>query len=187
MHKLMLSFVAALSLVTMGCKNTKDAPGTGSAAKTATGSGHCPDGFTQKSTFCIKLPPGVVGDGGQGMAVGDGKTMQYGWPGGDKGSDYGITVRVSAKNEFYAATVEDVKKPTYQGKAVADGKIDDTGVWGSGEDGPPPTGYAQRHYLKSVNRNDKQQLTCSVTRANGTGAPSEDQVFEACKTIVFAK
>jgi hypothetical protein len=38
-----------------------------------------------------------------------------------------------------------------------------------------------------VNKSDKMQLSCNVTRASGTGAPSEDEVFEACKTIVFAK
>ncbi len=192
MHKLTLSFVAALSLVTGGCKKTKDAPaGSGSAAaKTAEakGSGHCPDGFTQKSTFCIKLPAGVVGDGGQGMAVGDGKTMQYGFPGGDKGSDYGITIRVSARNDqYFADNLEAVKKPTYQGKAIADGKIGDSGAWGSGEEGPPPAGYAQRHYLNAFIRGDKEELHCDVSRANGTGAPSEDDVFNACKTIAFAK
>jgi hypothetical protein len=160
---------------------------TNATSETPAGSGKCPDGFTQKTSFCIKLPPGVVGDGGSGMAVGDGKSMQYGWPGGDKGNDFGITVVVSAKNEYYDATVKDVKTPSYQGKAIADGKVGDVGAWGSGEDGPPPAGYAQRHYIKSVTRNDKQQLTCSTTRANGTGAPSEDQVFEACKTIQFAQ
>ena len=257
MHKLTLSFVAALSLATFGCKKNGDAlakmqgfqkamcdckdkacaekvnvdlatwrldlakaagkddkpdpdlanksaevmtkyadcatkllAGAVTEAKSETpaaAAGKCPEGFTQKASFCIKLPAGVTGDGGTGMAVGDGKSTQYGWPGGEKGSDFGITVVVSPKNEYYNATVEDVKKPTYQGKAVADGKIGDTGAWGTGEDGPPPAGYAQRHYIKAVNKNDKQQLTCSITRAAGTGAPSEDAVFEACKTIQFAQ
>jgi hypothetical protein len=255
MHKLTLSFVAAVSLAAIGCKKNNDAlakmqsfqkamcdckdrscaekvnvdlatwrldmaktskndkPDPDLASKSAdvmlkyadcatkllagtvtdvkaeapAASGKCPDGFTQKLSFCIKLPPGNFGDGGKGMAVGDGKSNQYGWAGGEKGSDFGITVVLSAKNEYYDDTVKAVKDPSYQGKALADGKIGDTGAWGSGEDGPPPAGYAQRHYVKSVNKSDKEQLTCWTTRAIGTGAPSEDQVFEACKTIQFAQ
>jgi hypothetical protein len=172
-----------------GCKdNAKDAAG-GDSAKGTDASGKCPSGFTlqPKGNFCIKLPAGTKGDGGAGMAQGDGKTMRYSWAGGEKGSDFGLSVDVRPMSEHYPDNMERVKSPPYQGKALKDGKIGDTGAWGSGESGPPPDGFAQRHYINSVNKSDTMQLSCNVTRASGTGAPSEDEVFEACKTIVFAK
>ena len=62
-----------------------------------------------------------------------------------------------------------------------------TGAWATGDDGPPSAGYAQRRWIDAVNKTDKMQLSCEVTRANGTAAPTEDEVFEACKSIAFAK
>jgi hypothetical protein len=155
----------------------------------AAASGTCPDGFTQNSKggFCIKLPAGTKGDGGAGMAQGDGKTMRYSWAGGEKGSDWGISVDVRPMSEFYPDNMERVKQPPYQGKLGKEGKIGDTGEWASGESGPPPKDFAQRRWIKSVNKNDKMQLSCDISRASGTGAPTEDEVFEACKSIAFAK
>ena len=155
--------------------------------------GVCPDGFRYATNggFCIKVPAIAKGDGGKGMEVGNGKFKQYGWSGGEKGSDFGLTVMVGPlSTEYWDQNVEDaMKKPPYQGKALTEGKIGDIGAWGSGEDGPPPAGYAQRRYINSIvkNEKDKLQLRCNVTRASGNGPPSEEEVFEACKTITFAK
>jgi len=158
-------------------------------APAAAASGKCPDGFTlqAKGGFCIKLPAGTKGDGGAGMAQGDGTIMRYSWVGGDKGSDWGIAVDVRPNNEHYAESLEYVKQPPYQGKKVADGKVGDAGGWASGDSGPPSAGFAQRRWIKSMNKNDKTTVSCDISRANGTGAPSEDEVFEACKTITLPK
>lgn len=205
--------IAALAL-TSGCKAKAKDAGVGSAAPTANETmtaepkvadpkvadpkaapvaavvtGKCADGFTLQATggFCIKLPAGVKGDGGPPMEVGNNKAQQFGWAGGEKGSDFGITVKVWPMSEYYADSLKDVSKAPYQGKALAQGKIGDTGAWGTGESAPSTPPAVNRHELNAVNKNDKMQLSCNITRAIGTGAPTEDDVFEACKTITFPK
>jgi hypothetical protein len=187
---------ALIALTSAACK---DKPKTETKAETKTGegsaeaptgaSGACPDGFRHqpKGGFCIKLPASVKGDGGAGMAVGKNQT-QFGWAGGEKGSDFGVTVQVWALSEHYDDNLQRaMKNPPYQGKVLGEGKIGETGGWGYGESGPPPAGYAQRRYINSMIKNDKMQLSCNVSRASGNGPPTEDEVFEACKTITFAK
>jgi hypothetical protein len=158
------------------------------------GGGKCPDGVTyvSKSNFCIKLPKGGKGtregiSGLKGKDDGDGR-WEFSFLGGDKGWDFSIQVMVHAmKPDTWDWNKEHVGDPPYQGKKTADGKIGDTGMWASGEDGPPPSGYAQRHWVKGINKTDKNYLVCKITRANGKEEPKEEEVFEACKTIAFAK
>ncbi len=211
MNKLMTFAFVAVSLTAVGCKKkegadavkktegmdkpageAKPTEGKPTEAKTepaVVASGTCPAGFTQnaKGAFCIKLPAGTKGDGGAGSPQGEGKTLRYSWAGGDKGSDWGISVDVRPMSEYYADNMERVKQPPYEGKLGKDGKIGDTGAWASGESGPPPAGFAARHWIKSVNKNEKMQLACDISRASGAAAPTEDEVFEACKSIAFAK
>ncbi len=171
-------------------KPTEAKPTEAKPATPAVAAGKCAAGFTNivESNVCVKLPAILKEDGSKkAKIVGNNNASEYSWAAGDKGSDWSLYINVSDMNEYWEDSVKDVKVPTYQGKAVADGKIGDTGFWGTGEDGPPPAGFAQRRYIKSVNKNDKKKLTCKVSRAIGTAAPTEDEVFEACKTIEFAK
>jgi hypothetical protein len=186
MTKLMMAGAAGA----IGAKPAEEKPADPAPATPPVAAGKCPDGHTNivESNVCVKLPAMLKEDGSKkGKIVGNNKASEYSWAGGDKGSDWSIYVNVSDMSEYWQDSVDDVKKPTYQGKALEDGKIGDTGFWGVGEDGPPAAGFAQRRYIKSVNKNDKKKLTCKVTRANGTAAPTEEEVFAACKTIEFAK
>ncbi len=156
----------------------------------ASSNGKCADGFSYNSmgTFCIKLPPAYAGKvDAEGRESGNGTAKQYGWAGGDSGSDYGITVMVSPMNEYWADSLERVAQPPYQGKLTAQGKLDGGGAWATGEDSAPPAGKNQRHWIHTVAKSDKLKLTCEITRASGTGKPSEEEVFETCKSITFAK
>ncbi len=167
------------------------AAAAGGGAVAGDGAGKCPEGQTyiSKSNFCIKIPKGAreAFGGSKGKDAGDGK-WEYSWLGGDKGWDYSLTVSVfPMKAESWDWNKEHVADPQYQGKKVAEGKIGDTGLWATSEDGPPSPGYAQRNVIKSINKSEKDYLVCKVTRANGKEAPTEEEVFEACKSIAFAK
>jgi hypothetical protein len=163
----------------------------GGGAVAGDGAGKCPDGQTyiSKNNFCIKIPKGAreAFGGAKGRDGGNG-AWEYTWMGGDKGWDYSLTVKVHPmKAESWDWNKEHVADPQYQGKKVAEGKIGDTGMWATSESGPPPAGFAQRHVIKSINKTEKEYLVCDITRANGKEAPTEEEVFEACKTIAFAK
>lgn len=197
--------IALLSLLAVtACKKTEDkktadtkvteaSPETKPEAKPAAPSsnGKCADGFTYNTMgkFCIKLPPKFAGKlDPEGRESGNGSAKQYGWAGGDSGNDYGITVFVSKMNEeYWTDSLERVKQPPYQGKLTADGKLDGGGTWATGEDSAPPAGKHQRHWIHTVAKSPTQRLTCEITRASGAGSPTEQEVFDTCKTIVFAK
>jgi hypothetical protein len=201
-----ISFISVLALV--ACKKSEDKPAdtkTGETKVTDTkaeskaepapsSDGKCGAGMFYQATgnFCIKLPATkFVGsaDGGPGKPNNNPKAKEFSWVGGDTGADFSIVVAVFPMSEYYADSIERVAQPPYEGKLGEQGKIGDAGAWASGDSGPPPAGKNQRRWIKSHNRDGKNQnqISCEVTRASGAGAPSEADVFEACKSIAFAK
>ncbi len=205
MTKLTITFLSLLTIT--ACKKTEDKKAgdtkvtdtkedtkadTKVAAPSAPSSdGKCASGFSYNTmgTFCIKLPPKYAGKtDAEGRESGNGTAKQYGWAGGDSGSDYGITVFVSPMNEeYWLDSIERVKQPPYEGKLTAEGKLEGGGAWATGDSSAPPAGKNQRRWIHTVAKSDKLKLTCEVSRANGTAAPTEAEVFESCKSIVFAK
>jgi hypothetical protein len=187
MTKISLAFLAAVSLLSFGCKKkgsdagdpAGDTAPAGAGATPPAAATACPAGFTDPGSLgaCVKMPAGFTQDPSISPAGG---TKRVGFR-ADGGAYIDLTVENANPMGWDDKNKALLAGGGFGGKLVEQGKLGDDGVWGVFT-----TDEGRYKISGSRVRNKTTQVEClSRKEAASTVGPSVDAMIDVCKTIAL--